>query len=209
MVVNLVRSGRKQPQLFSASAGGKARHPLEGAVAIGAIASIFARLGVTDHATDAQALASNVTLALARKWRPTNFGELVGQEHVVRALTNALTQNRLHHAYLLTGHAWRGQDHAGAHHRQGAQLRDRHLGRRPAANAALAPRSTPDASSICSNWMRRPTPRSTTCASCWRTRCTRRPRGRFKVYIIDEVHMLSRSRLQRHAEDPGRAARST
>ena len=44
-----------------------------------------------------------MTLALARKWRPKNFAELVGQEHVVRAISNALTQNRLHHAYLLTG----------------------------------------------------------------------------------------------------------
>ena len=41
--------------------------------------------------------------ALARKWRPKTFRELVGQEHVVTALTNALTRNRLHHAYLLTG----------------------------------------------------------------------------------------------------------
>ncbi len=41
--------------------------------------------------------------ALARKWRPKNFSELSGQDHVVRALTNALEQNRLHHAYLLTG----------------------------------------------------------------------------------------------------------
>ena len=40
---------------------------------------------------------------LARKWRPKSFAELVGQEHVVRALSNALTQQRLHHAYLLTG----------------------------------------------------------------------------------------------------------
>src|SRR3979490_2853287 len=44
-----------------------------------------------------------MTLALARKWPPKNFSELVGQEHVVRAISNALTQNRLHHAYLLTG----------------------------------------------------------------------------------------------------------
>ena len=43
------------------------------------------------------------TQVLARKWRPRNFLELTGQEHVVRALTNALEQNRLHHAYLLTG----------------------------------------------------------------------------------------------------------
>jgi len=40
---------------------------------------------------------------LARKWRPKSFDELVGQEHVVRALTNALQQQRLHHAYLFTG----------------------------------------------------------------------------------------------------------
>ena len=44
-----------------------------------------------------------MTLALARKWRPKNFSEVVGQDHVVRAISNALTQNRLHHAYLLTG----------------------------------------------------------------------------------------------------------
>jgi DNA polymerase-3 subunit gamma/tau len=41
--------------------------------------------------------------ALARKWRPKTFAELSGQEHVVRALTNALERKRLHHAYLLTG----------------------------------------------------------------------------------------------------------
>ncbi|WP_090331764.1 DNA polymerase III subunit gamma/tau [Nitrosomonas sp. Nm51] len=40
---------------------------------------------------------------LARKWRPKNFSELTGQDHVVKALTNALEQNRLHHAYLFTG----------------------------------------------------------------------------------------------------------
>ncbi len=40
---------------------------------------------------------------LARKYRPHSFEELVGQEHVVQALANALTQQRLHHAYLFTG----------------------------------------------------------------------------------------------------------
>ncbi len=40
---------------------------------------------------------------LARKWRPKSFATLVGQEHVVRALSHALDQNRLHHAYLFTG----------------------------------------------------------------------------------------------------------
>ena len=40
---------------------------------------------------------------LARKYRPRNFDSLVGQDHVVRALTHALEQKRLHHAYLFTG----------------------------------------------------------------------------------------------------------
>ncbi|MBE9562511.1 MAG: hypothetical protein IMF12_06585, partial [Proteobacteria bacterium] len=40
---------------------------------------------------------------LARKWRPHNFPEMVGQAHVLRALTNALDNDRLHHAYLFTG----------------------------------------------------------------------------------------------------------
>lgn len=41
--------------------------------------------------------------ALARKWRPHNFSEIVGQEHVVQSLINALKHERLHHAYLFTG----------------------------------------------------------------------------------------------------------
>ena len=42
-------------------------------------------------------------LVLARKWRPRTFSEIVGQEHVLRALTNALESERLHHAYLFAG----------------------------------------------------------------------------------------------------------
>jgi len=42
-------------------------------------------------------------VVLARKYRPRRFSEMVGQEHVVQALTNALMRNRLHHAYLFTG----------------------------------------------------------------------------------------------------------
>ena len=40
---------------------------------------------------------------LARKWRPGSFQDMVGQSHVLKALTNALDQDRLHHAYLFTG----------------------------------------------------------------------------------------------------------
>jgi len=41
--------------------------------------------------------------ALARKWRPKTFAELIGQEHVRRALVNALGSGRVHHAFLFTG----------------------------------------------------------------------------------------------------------
>ena len=40
---------------------------------------------------------------LARKWRPTTFDKLIGQEHVRKALTHALDSGRLHHAYLFSG----------------------------------------------------------------------------------------------------------
>src|SRR5262245_46967484 len=43
------------------------------------------------------------SMVLARKYRPRRFNEMVGQEHVVRALSNALASGRLHHAYLFTG----------------------------------------------------------------------------------------------------------
>src|SRR5690606_34838728 len=42
-------------------------------------------------------------LVLARKWRPRSFETLIGQDHVVRALTHALSTQRLHHAWLFTG----------------------------------------------------------------------------------------------------------
>ena len=53
--------------------------------------------------TDLFGDSASPALALARKWRPRVFADLKGQEHVVQALSNALTQGRLHHAYLLTG----------------------------------------------------------------------------------------------------------
>ena len=42
-------------------------------------------------------------LALARKWRPQSFAEVIGQQHVVTALSNALANERVHHAFLFAG----------------------------------------------------------------------------------------------------------
>ena len=46
---------------------------------------------------------SSLDKVLARKWRPKNFSQVIGQETTVKALKHALKTNRLHHAYLLTG----------------------------------------------------------------------------------------------------------
>jgi DNA polymerase-3 subunit gamma/tau len=46
---------------------------------------------------------SSSYLVLARKYRPQNFNELIGQDVLVKTLTNAIKNNRLHHAYILTG----------------------------------------------------------------------------------------------------------
>ena len=48
-------------------------------------------------------MSDMTALALARSWRPKTFSQLVGQDHVVKALTHALDQGRLHHAWLFTG----------------------------------------------------------------------------------------------------------
>ena len=42
-------------------------------------------------------------VAMARKWRPKSFDDLVGQEHIARTITNAIESGRLHHAFLFTG----------------------------------------------------------------------------------------------------------
>jgi DNA polymerase-3 subunit gamma/tau len=134
-----------------------------------------------------------VTLALARKWRPKSFEEMVGQEHVVRALSNALTQNRLHHAYLLTGTRGVGKTTlarvmAKALNCETAGVSATPCGRCSACVEIDAGRFVDlielDAASntqvdqmreLLENALYAPT------------------RARFKVYIIDEVHMLSRS----------------
>ncbi|GIU14117.1 DNA polymerase III subunit gamma/tau [Shewanella morhuae] len=129
---------------------------------------------------------------LARKWRPATFDQMVGQSHVLQALTNALSQQRLHHAYLFTGTRGVGKTSLarlfakGLNCEQGvtatpcgvcgscveiAQGRFVDLIEVDAASRT----KVDDTRELLDNVQYRPT------------------RGRFKVYLIDEVHMLSRS----------------
>ncbi len=133
-----------------------------------------------------------MTQVLARKWRPRNFTELVGQEHVVRALTNALRQQRLHHAYLFTGTRGVGKTTLARILAKSLNcetgVTDAPCGKCGACTEIDTGRFVDlielDAASntqvdnmreLLENALYAPTS------------------GRYKVYIIDEVHMLSRS----------------
>jgi DNA polymerase-3 subunit gamma/tau len=127
---------------------------------------------------------------LARKWRPRNFKELVGQEHVQRALINALDNDRLHHAFLFTGTRGVGKTTI-------ARILAKSL------NCETGVTSTPCGK--CSTCQEINDGRfvdliEVDAASRTKVEDTREllenvqyapTRGRYKVYLIDEVHMLS------------------
>jgi DNA polymerase-3 subunit gamma/tau len=134
----------------------------------------------------------SATSVLARKWRPRNFAQLAGQEHVVQALTNALTQNRLHHAYLFTGTRGVGKTTI-------ARIFAKSL------NCETGVTATP--CGVCGACTEIDSGRfvdliELDAASNTQVDNMREllesalyapTSGRFKVYIIDEVHMLSKS----------------
>lgn len=129
-------------------------------------------------------------LALARKWRPQCFDKIVGQPHVVQALTHALTQNRIHHAYLFTGTHGIGKTTL-------ARIFAKCL------NCETGITATPcEKCAHCEeiNSGRFPDLFEIDAASRTKVEDTRElldnipyapTKGKFKVYLIDEVHMLS------------------
>ena len=128
---------------------------------------------------------------LARKWRPRNFHEVMGQQHVLQALANALDQGRLHHAYLFSGTRGVGKTTIA---RILAKCLNCETGitSRPCGECsackeidqgnfvdlleidAASRTKVEDTRDLLDNVQYRPA------------------RGRFKIYLIDEVHMLSR-----------------
>src|SRR5690349_17525949 len=129
---------------------------------------------------------------LARKWRPRIFAEMVGQEHVLRALINALDHDRLHHAFLFTGTRGVGKTTIARILAKSLNcetgVTSRPCGQCGACQEIDAGRfvdlievdaasrtGVDDTRELLDNVQYAPT------------------RGRYKVYLIDEVHMLSKS----------------
>ena len=129
-------------------------------------------------------------LALARKWRPRRFAELVGQEHVQRALINALDSKRLHHAFLFTGTRGVGKTTLARIIAKGLNC-DKGVSANPCGECpscqqvdegrfvdlleidAASHTGVDNVRDLIDNAQYSPS------------------RGRYKVYLIDEVHMLS------------------
>ncbi|MBL8481358.1 MAG: DNA polymerase III subunit gamma/tau [Rhodocyclaceae bacterium] len=129
---------------------------------------------------------------LARKWRPRTFSTLVGQEHVVRALTHALETGRLHHAYLFTGTRGVGKTTL-------ARILAKSLNCEVAVSAAPCGQCSACREIDAGRFVDLIEVDAATNTRVDEMRmllenATYAPtRGRYKVYVIDEVHMLSTS----------------
>ncbi|MFV2031042.1 MAG: DNA polymerase III subunit gamma/tau [Gammaproteobacteria bacterium] len=128
---------------------------------------------------------------LARKWRPRNYQEMVGQEHVVQALVNALDSERLHHAYLFSGTRGVGKTTIARIFAKSLNC-DTGISSEPCGECtsclevdegrsldlieidAASRTGVDDMRELLENVQYAPT------------------RGRFKIYLVDEVHMLSK-----------------
>ncbi|HEX5953897.1 MAG TPA: DNA polymerase III subunit gamma/tau [Rhodanobacteraceae bacterium] len=129
---------------------------------------------------------------LARKWRPKQFNELVGQEHVVKALTHALDSGRVHHAYLFTGTRGVGKTTIARIFAKSLNC-ENGMSAHPCGECAICKAvdagrfvdlieidaasntGVDDVREVIENAQYAPA------------------QGRYKVYLVDEVHMLSKS----------------
>ncbi len=129
--------------------------------------------------------------ALYRKWRPQTFDEVVGQEHVVRTLRNALLSGRIHHAYLFAGPRGTGKTTTARLLAKAVNCLDPEPARRPCNRCAIC-RAVNEGRLMDLIEIDAASNTSVEDVRELRERVGYRPtEARYKVYIIDEVHMLS------------------
>ena len=133
---------------------------------------------------------------LARKYRPQRFADVAGQDHVTRTLLNALTQNRIAHGYIFSGHRGIGKTTI-------ARILAMALNCRTEIGAAQRP--TPEPCGVCDSLHRGPAGLR---SRRHRDRCRVQPRyrrdsrtsrraryaparDRYKIYILDEAHQIT------------------
>ena len=131
-------------------------------------------------------------LVLARKWRPKNFSETVGQEHVLQALTNALESGRLHHAYLFAGTRGVGKTTIARILATATQC-ETGINTRPCVECAACVHIHDGPVHYLIDLHAAASPNVEPTRELLDNVQYAPASGRFKVYLIDEVHMLSRS----------------
>jgi len=136
------------------------------------------------------AVSEPVFQVIARRWRPRTFGEIVGQQHIVRTLSNALANGRVAHAYLFVGPRGTGKTTT-------ARILAKALCCEGGPKADFNPdepicREIEQGSYLDVVEIDAASNRKLEDAQSIREACQVRPAGRFKVFIIDEAHQLTK-----------------
>ena len=138
-------------------------------------------------------------VALARKYRPRAFADLIGQEHVARAIRGAIAQNRVAHGYLLSGPRGVGKTTAARILAMALNCETRHAGKgaesgEPCGTCASCERIWAGGASLDVVEIDAASNRGVDDARDLRERAmyAASQEGRYKIYIVDEAHMLTR-----------------